>query len=62
VTRRRRPDRTSLVAGLVTAGLGALFLADQLDAIDVGFGYGLPALLAGLGAILLASGPEGPRR
>jgi hypothetical protein len=61
VTPRRRPDRTALVAGLVTVGLGALFLADQLGTIDVGFGYGLPALLAGVGAILLASGLEGPR-
>ena len=55
----RRVDRTSLVAGLVTIALGVLLLADRLGAIHLGFGYTAPAVLAGLGAILLASGLEG---
>jgi hypothetical protein len=55
----RRLDRTSLVAGLVTIGLGVLLLADRLEAIDLGFGYAAPAVLAALGAILLAAGLEG---
>ena len=49
-------DSTSLVAGLVLIGLGGLFLLDRLDALDLRFGYLWPALLAALGAILLASG------
>lgn len=54
----KRVDRTSLVAGLVTIGLGVLLLVDQLGAIDLGFGYTPSAVLAGLGAILVASGLE----
>jgi len=59
--RVRRLDRTSLVAGLVTIVAGVLLLLDQLDAIDIGFGYGLPLLIALVGAILLTAGLEGPR-
>ena len=58
----RRVDRTTLVAGLAVAALGALLLADRMGVVDLGFGYALPAVLACLGAILLASGLEGPRR
>ena len=54
-----RVDGTSLVAGVVLIGLGSLFLLDRLDALDVRFGYLWPALLAALGAILLASGVTG---
>jgi hypothetical protein len=57
----RRLDRTSLVAGLVTIALGGLALLDRTDVIDVSFGYGLPAAVAGLGVILLTAGLEGPR-
>jgi hypothetical protein len=54
-----RLDRTSLVAGLVTMGLGGLLLADQLGAVDLGFDYALPAVLAAIGAMLLAAGLDG---
>jgi hypothetical protein len=54
--RRAALDVTSLVAGLVVAALGALLLLDRLGAIDLGFGYLAPALIATVGAILLASG------
>jgi hypothetical protein len=54
----RRFDGTSLVAGLVTIGLGVLLLADRTGAIDLSFGYAAPAVLAAVGAILLAAGLE----
>jgi hypothetical protein len=57
----RRLDRTSLVAGLVITVAGLVLLLDQLDTIDVRFGYGLPLLIAAVGTILLAAGLEGPR-
>jgi Domain of unknown function (DUF5668) len=57
----RRLDRTSLVAGLVTTGAGVVLLLDRLGTIDVRFGYGLPLLIAAVGAILLAAGLEGRR-
>ena len=56
-----RLDRTSLVAGLVITATGAILLLDRLEAIDVRFGYGLPLLIAAVGAILLVAGLEGPR-
>jgi hypothetical protein len=49
-------DWTSLSAGLVLIGLGSVLLLDRLEAVDLRFGYLWPALLAALGAILLASG------
>lgn len=52
----RRVEWTSLAAGLVLIGLGGLFLLDRLEAIDLRFGYFWPALLAAVGAILLAAG------
>ena len=59
---RRRLDRVSLVAGLAIGGLGLVLLLDRTGVIELQFGYGLPALLACVGAILLAAGLEGPRR
>ena len=59
--RVRRVDRTSLVAGLVITVAGLILLLDRLDAIDVDLGYGLPLLIAAVGAILLTAGLEGPR-
>jgi peptidoglycan/LPS O-acetylase OafA/YrhL len=59
---RRRGDRVSIVAGLAVGGLGVLLLLDTTGLIDLGFAYGLPAILACVGAILLAAGLEGPRR
>jgi hypothetical protein len=58
---RRRPDRVSLVAGLAICGLGVLLLLDRAGAIELGFAYGAPAVLACVGAILLAAGLERPR-
>ena len=52
----RPVDWTSLAAGLAVMGLGGLSLLDRLAAVDLRFGYLWPALLAALGAILLASG------
>jgi hypothetical protein len=40
----------------VLVGLGSVLLLDRLEAVDLRFGYLWPALLAALGAILLASG------
>jgi hypothetical protein len=57
----RRVDRTMLVAGLVTTGLGVLLLLDRAGALDLRFGYMLPALLAAAGAVLVTAGLEGPR-
>ena len=59
---KRRADRVSIVAGLAVGGLGALLLLDRTGLIDLKFGYALPAILAGVGAILLAAGLDGPRR
>ena len=59
---RRRVDRVSLVAGLAICGLGVVVLLDRAGAIELRFGYGLPAILACVGAILLAAGLEGRRR
>jgi hypothetical protein len=57
----RRLDRTSLVAGVVVVIAGIVLLLDRLDEIDLRLGYGLPLLIAALGAILLVAGLEGPR-
>jgi hypothetical protein len=57
----RRLDRTSLVAGVVTVVTGIILLLDRLGEIDLRFGYAGPLLIAGLGAILLTAGLEGPR-
>jgi hypothetical protein len=57
----RRLDRTSLVAGVVIVISGIVLLLDQLDAIDLRFGYAAPLLIAMVGAILLTAGLEGPR-
>jgi uncharacterized membrane protein YidH (DUF202 family) len=53
---RRRADRTLIAAGLVTIALGALFLLDRLEIIDVRFGYAMPAVLAAAGIVLLVAG------
>ena len=58
----RRLDHLSLVAGLAICGLGVLLLLDRTGVIELHFAYGLPAILACVGAILLAAGLEGPRR
>jgi len=53
---RRRADRTLIVAGLATIALGALLLLDRTGVVDVRFDYMLPAVLAAIGAVLLAAG------
>ena len=57
----RRLDRTSLVAGVVIVIAGLVLLLDRVDALDLKIGYGLPMLIAVIGAILLTAGLEGPR-
>ena len=57
----RRFDPASLVAGLAVSGLGVLLLLDQVDTIDLRFGYLMPALIGVVGAILLAVGLTGRR-
>jgi cell wall-active antibiotic response 4TMS protein YvqF len=54
--RHERADRTLIVAGLATVALGALLLLDRTGVIDVRFDYMLPAVLAAVGAVLLAAG------
>ena len=57
-----RPDRVSIVAGLAVGGLGVVLLLDQTGLVELRFGYALPAILACVGAILLAAGLDGGRR
>jgi hypothetical protein len=57
-----RFDPASLAAGLVICALGTLLLLDQLEVLDLRFGYLWPALLGSIGAILLAFGLAGKRR
>ena len=57
----RRVDRTSLVAGMVIVIAGIILLLDRLNTIDLRFDYGLPLLIAAVGAILITAGLEGPR-
>jgi hypothetical protein len=57
----RRPDLTSIVAGLCVAGLGVLLLLDATGGLDLRFGVLAPAACAALGSILLASGLSRPR-
>jgi hypothetical protein len=57
-----RIDITSLVAGLVIAALGVLFLLDRVDTIDLRFGYFWPAMTAAIGVILVTSGLTRGRR
>ena len=58
---RRRPDITSLVAGVCIAGLGVLLLLDAAGTLDLRFAVLGTAAGAALGAILLASGMTRPR-
>jgi hypothetical protein len=54
--KRGRADRTLIVAGLATVVLGTLLLLDRTGVVDVRFDYMLPAVLAAVGAVLLAAG------
>ena len=53
---------SSIVAGLAVGGLGVVLLLDRAGVLDLKFGYGLPAILACVGVILLAAGLDGGRR
>jgi hypothetical protein len=52
----KRSEPTLIAAGLVTVALGTLFLLDRLEVIDIRFGYTLPAVVAGVGIVLLTAG------
>jgi hypothetical protein len=52
----RRPDLPSLVAGIGFVVLGAVLLADALDAIHLTFGAFAPLACFLVGDILLAAG------
>jgi hypothetical protein len=54
--RRGHVDRTLIVAGFTVVALGALFLLDRLDVIDIRFDYAAPAVLAAIGVVLLTAG------
>ena len=54
--KRGRADRTLIVAGLAAVALGTLLLLDRTDVLNVRFDYMLPAVLAAIGAVLLAAG------
>ena len=58
----RRADPVSIVAGLAICGLGVVLLLDRAGVIELHFALAGPAVLACVGAILLAAGLEGPRR
>jgi hypothetical protein len=57
--KERRADRTLIAAGLATIALGTLLLLDRTGVIDVRFDYLVPAVLAAVGAVLLAAGFSG---
>jgi hypothetical protein len=52
----RRPDRLSLVAGLVFVAAGIVFLLDALEVWHLRGDYLLPIALIVLGIVVLASG------
>ncbi len=52
----RRPDPTSLVAGIVIALFGAILMLDTTDVIDLRLAALAPIAFAVAGAVLLASG------
>lgn len=59
---RREPHLPSLVAGVGLIAFGIALLLDALDVLDVSGGAVAPALLALVGAVLLASGVRDRRR
>jgi hypothetical protein len=54
--RGRRPDSTSLVAGVAVVVLGLLLLLDDTGAVDLSFALFAPVACASAGAILLTAG------
>jgi hypothetical protein len=58
-----RPDRLSLVAGLVFVAAGIVFLLDALDVWNLRGDYLVPIALIVLGVVVVASGwPARDRR
>jgi hypothetical protein len=49
-------DPVSLVAGVALTLLGVLLLLDGTGTVQLHFDYGAPAMLAVVGAVLLAAG------
>jgi hypothetical protein len=62
VSERPRPDVPTLIGGLAAIGVGVVLLLDRAGAITLTFGWLWPALLAAIGAWLLASGLARGRR
>jgi len=59
----RRPDRLSLVAGLVFVAAGIVFLLDALEVWNLRGDYLVPIALIVLGLVVVASGwPARDRR
>jgi len=58
---RPRPDVASVVAGACVVALGVVLLLDAAGTLDLRFKVFGPAVLAAMGAILLASGLTRPR-
>jgi hypothetical protein len=59
----RRPDRLSLVAGLVFVAAGIVFLLDALEVWNLRGDYLVPIALIVLGVVVVASGwPARDRR
>jgi hypothetical protein len=52
----RQLDVPTLVGGLAATGVGVLLLLDSVGALRLSFGWLGPALLAAIGAYLLAAG------
>jgi hypothetical protein len=52
----RRPDRLSLVAGLVFVAAGIVFLLDALEVWNLRGDYLLPIALIVLGLVVVATG------
>ncbi|MGA8745036.1 MAG: hypothetical protein WB507_04130 [Solirubrobacterales bacterium] len=52
----RPPNITALAAGLTVIALGVLVVINVESKLDLGFAYMAPALIAGLGLVILASG------
>jgi hypothetical protein len=58
----RKLDVPTLVGGLAAIGVGILLLLDSVGAVRLSFGWLGPALLAAVGAYLLAGGLTQRRR
>jgi hypothetical protein len=56
----RTTDTVTLVAGLAIGALGVVMLLDQLEAIELSFGWLGAAVAATFGVALLASGLDQP--